>query len=129
MSSQREAVAKYLPKKLSGEMSLAEIKSDLKKEGFEPDEIREISREISDRELAQVQSSKSVANYLNGRGFSYVMIVISLGILGYSVYQLWQFIQLSETHIVPVHFYFLLGIFIVTALIFLIKHILKLRHA
>ena len=129
MPDKREAIAKYLPKKLSGEMSLAEIKVALSEEGYDQGEISEISREISDRELETVRSSKSVASYLNHRGFSYLMIVISLGIIAYSSYQMWNFIQLSETYIVPLYFYLLPSIFVVAAVFFLIKHLRKLLRA
>lgn len=80
MKTQEEAVEYYLPKKISGELSMSEIRSELKR--FSDEEIQEICREISDREFEDMNKEKKpLFSFMNHISFSYILVFGNLGVI------------------------------------------------
>lgn len=89
MKTVPEAVAYYLPKKLNGEITMSEIRSELSR--FSEEEIQEICREISDAEFDNMKKEKRpLFAFMNHISFSYILVFGNLGIIIFCCFYLYN---------------------------------------
>lgn len=124
----REAVEHYLPKKKSGEKSLADIRQEiLQRHDFREEQVKEIIREISDRELEEIsEKPKNHFAFLHHVGFSYFMVIANLAIIIYSTYLLTKMASPEFEHLGPRRFAGPL-VFIGGAITMLGRNVIKIK--
>lgn len=125
----QEAINKYLPKKVSGELSLGEIREELSALSiFTDPEIDEICAEISDQELFGLGKKREIGlGFLDNNIFSFVMLLISGAIFVVYYYQ-YQDIQkhLAKGYEVDDMQRYVPIIFMAAAVAFFVRHIIKI---
>ena len=129
MKSIQEAVAHYLPQKKSGDISLSEIRAELKAKGELSDEdIAAVCQQISDQELASLEKKKTFKlDFLEGTGFSVFMILATIAIFIYSLnrFQYLRGLQAEGAQINDVD-YFLPAFFMLAGVIYFVRHLFRL---
>ncbi|MBD3636109.1 MAG: hypothetical protein HUJ25_02110 [Crocinitomicaceae bacterium] len=130
METVQEAIDHYLPKKKSGEMSLADIREEIKsRHNFREEQIQYICSEISELELKELQSKKQTGsgNILGSVYFSYFMIVacVAIFIISYLRFDKLKTYADQGIEIDDVQ-YFLPAAFMLGAIIYLVRHIIRI---
>lgn len=123
-----EASKYYLEKKLSGELSLGDIRKELAASSLSEAEINAVCLKISDGELDALKEKKMFAfDFLDNNYFSLFMILATGGIF---VFALLRYLKLEELEAAGAEIgdadWSLPWIFMIGSVIYLIRHVFKI---
>jgi hypothetical protein len=130
MKTVKDAVDHYFPKRMKGEMSIADIRSEIiERHDFREEHVKEICREISELEFAALNADKKPAlSFQNKLGFSYLMLFSSLVIIVLCVVKISRISKVDSAELGK-YDKFTPYVFIAGALFLIGKHLMRIKKS